>query len=119
MSSPARKAAQTYHDAVNDKDLDLLSTIFADDVTLCVPAALTPGNPSGTFHGKENAMGFFANTSFPEKADLTYMHIYEDDTTCVVELQGDLPDRVVEAVDIFTVGDDGLVTRMAVYARLV
>ncbi len=119
MPSPARRAAETYRRAVNSKDLDLLASIFSDEVTLCVPAALTPGNPTGTFHGKEAAMPFFAHTSFPEKAQLTYTHVYEDGNTCVVELRGDLPDRVVEAVDVFTVGDDGLVVRMAVYARLV
>ena len=118
MSSHARNAADTYHQAVNTKDLQLLRTIFADDATLHVPAALTPNDPTGTFRGIDNVMGFFAHVSFPDKATLTYRHVYEDANTCVVELVGELPDRTVEAVDIFTVGDDGLVTRMAVYARI-
>src|SRR5438045_1598197 len=115
MTSAARKAADTYHAAVNAKDLALLRTIFAENATLAVPAAITPGNPQGTFQGIENVMGFFANVSFPDKATLTNTHVYEDANTCIVELQGQLPERKVEAVDIFTVGDDGLVTRMAVY----
>lgn len=118
-AAPARRAAETYRRAVNAKDLALLRGIFAPDVVLQVPAALTPGDPSGTFRGVEAAMGFFAHVSFPDRADLFYRHVYEDGRTCVVELEGRLPDRVVEAVDIFTVGDDGLVTRMAVYARVV
>jgi hypothetical protein len=118
MASAARNAADTYFNAVNTKDLALLRTIFAQDATLQVPAAITPGNPEGTFHGIDNVMGFFTNVSFPDKAVLTYTHVYEDGGSCVVELEGQLPDRKVEALDIFTVGDDGLVTRMAVYARI-
>lgn len=119
MPGSARDAAETYKRAVNSKDLDLLSTILSDDVTVCVPPGLLPGNPTGTLHGKEAAMGFFSNTSFPEKAVLTYTGVYEDGQTCVVELSGQLPDRVVEVVDIFTVDEDGLLTRFAVYGRLV
>ena len=119
MTSPARKAADTYRAAVNAKDIDLLATIFSKDPILHVPAALTPGDPTGTFRGYDDVVGFFRETSFPEKAVLTYTHVYEDGDTCVVELQGELPDRVVEAVDIFTAGPDGLVARMAVYARVI
>jgi hypothetical protein len=118
MPSTARDAADTYHQAVNTKDLRLLRTIFADDATLAVPVAITPGNASGTFHGIDDVMGFFERVSFPDKAILTYTHVYETEDTCVVELEGALPDRTVEALDIFTVGNAGLVTRMAVYARI-
>jgi hypothetical protein len=118
MPSTARDAADTYHQSVNTKDLMLLRTIFADDATLAVPVAITPGNPTGTFHGIDDVMGFFERVSFPDKAILTYTHVYETHDTCVVELVGELPDRTVEAVDIFTVGGDGLVIRMAVYARV-
>jgi ketosteroid isomerase-like protein len=118
-ATAARQAAETYQRAVNAKDLDLLRTIFAEDAVLAVPAALTPGDPTGTFRGIEAVMGFFAHVSFPDRATLTYTHVYEDGPTCVVELEGRLPDRTVEALDIFTVGDDGLVRRMAVYARVV
>ena len=116
---PAHQAAETYRAAVNKKDLELLRSIFDEDATLCVPAALTPGNPTGTFHGIDDVMGFFTHVSFPEKADLTYVHVYESGDTCVVELRGALPDRTVEAVDIFTTGPSSLVTRMAVYARII
>ena len=118
MASAARHAADTYHNAVNTKDLRLLRTIFAEDAMLAVPAAITPDNPRGTFHGIENVMGFFANVSFPDQAILTYTHVYEDGNSCIVELEGELPERTVEALDIFTVGEDGLVARMAVYARI-
>jgi hypothetical protein len=113
----ARDAAEVYGQAVNSKDLSLLRTIFADDAELLVPSALTPGNPMGRFVGIDDVMGFFDGVSFPDQAVLTYSHVYESGPTCVVELEGRLPDRTVEAVDIFTVGDDGLVIRMAVYAR--
>ena len=119
MPKSARDAADTYRQAVNTKSLDLLRTIFADGAVLQVPAALTPSDPTGTFVGIDNVMGFFTHVSFPDKAVLTYTHIYEDANTCVVELTGDLPDRRVEALDIFTVDEDGMVTRMAVYARVV
>jgi ketosteroid isomerase-like protein len=120
MSSPARAAAETYRESVNTKDLDLLRTIFADDVVLFVPTmALDLKNPDGVFHGIGEAMEFFATTSFPAQAILTYTHVYEDGNSCVVELQGRLPPgNSVEALDIFTVNDAGLVTRMAVYARI-
>ncbi len=111
VAATAREAALVYQRSVNAKDLVLLRSMFADDAELLVPAALTPDNPSGSFHGVEQVMGFFATVSFPEQAVLTYRHIYEDGSTCVVELEGRLPDRTVEAVDIFTVGSHGLVTR--------
>jgi hypothetical protein len=64
-------------------------------------------------------MDFFEATSFPAQAILTHTHVYESDDSCVVELEGLLPaGNTVEALDIFTVGSDGLVTRMAVYARI-
>jgi len=120
MTTPARAAADTYRESVNTKDLALLRTIFAKDVVLQVPTmAMTLKNPDGVFHGIDEAMDFFASTSFPAQAILTYTHIYETEDSCVVELQGRLPaGNSVEALDIFTVGDEGLVTRMAVYARI-
>ena len=123
MATPARQAAQTYLDAVNAKDLGLLRTIFADDVTLLVPLttpAMRSGNPTGIYRGVEETMGFFSGISFRAEATLTYTHVYEAGDTCVAELSATTPgtDRVLEAVDIFTVGDGGLVTRMAVYARV-
>ena len=118
--SAARQAAETYHAAVNAKDLDLLRTIFADDVVLSVPTmAMELANPDGVFHGIDEAMAFFRTTSFKAKAILTYTHVYEDGNTCIIELKGRLPaGNDVEALDIFTVNDEGLVTRMTVYARI-
>ena len=120
MSTPARAAADIYRESVNKKDLALLRTIFAPDVELLVPTmALELKKPDGVFRGIEEAMDFFATTSFPAQAILTFTHIYEDGNSCVVELEGRLPPgNSVEALDIFTVNDDGLVTRMAVYARI-
>jgi hypothetical protein len=117
-ANPARAAALTYQRSVNAKDLDLLRTIFAEEAVLVVPTGLTPDDPTGTFRGIGPVMGFFGGVSFPQHAVLTYRGVYEDGDTCVVELEGRLPDRTVEAVDIFTVNAAGLVTRMAVYARV-
>ena len=118
--SAARTAAETYRESVNLKDLDLLRTIFADDVVLSVPTmAMELKNEDGVFRGIEEAMGFFAMTSFKAKAILTFTHIYEDDRSCVVELKGRMPGgNDVEALDIFTVNEEGLVNRMTVYARI-
>ncbi len=118
--SPARAAAETYRESVNTKNLDLLRTIFAEDVVLSVPTmAMDLKNPDGVFRGIDEAMDFFATTSFKAQAMLTYTHVYEDKNSCVVELKGRLPaGNDVEALDIFTVNDDGLVTRMTVYARI-
>lgn len=120
MSNPARRAAETYRESVNTKDLGLLRTIFAPDVELCVPTmALDLENPDGVYRGVDQVMGFFERTSFPAQAILTYTHVYESGDSCVVELQGKLPaGNTVEALDIFTTGPEGLVTRMAVYARI-
>ncbi len=117
---PARAAAETYRESVNTNNLDLLRTIFAEDVVLSVPTmAMDLTNPNGVFRGIDEAMDFFAATSFKAKAILTYTHVYEDENSCVVELKGRLPGgNDVEALDIFTVNDDGLVTRMTVYARI-
>jgi ketosteroid isomerase-like protein len=120
MSTAARTAADTYRESVNTKDLDLLRTIFAEDVELVVPTmAMDLKNPDGRFQGIDQTMEFFATTSFPAEAILTYTHVYETEDSCVVELSGRLPaGNSVEALDIFTVGGDGLVKRMAVYARV-
>jgi len=117
---PARAAAEIYRESVNTKNLDLLRTIFAEDVVLSVPTmAMDLKNPDGVFRGIDEAMDFFATTSFKAQAILTYTHIYEDENSCVVELKGRLPaGNDVEALDIFSVNDDGLVTRMTVYARI-
>ena len=120
MPNSARAAADTYRESVNTKDLDLLRTIFAKDVELVVPTmAMDLENPDGVFRGIDQAMDFFANTSFRAQAILTYTHVYEAGDSCIVELKGRLPaGNDVEALDIFTTGPDGLVTRMAVYARI-
>ena len=120
MTSPARAAAETYRESVNTKDLDLLRTIFADDVVLSVPTmAMDLKNADGVFHGIDETMDFFANTSFKAQAILTYTHVYEAGDSCIVELKGRLPaGNDVEALDIFTTGPDGLVNRMTVYARI-
>jgi len=81
--------------------------------------ALDLENPDGVYRGGDQVMGFFERTSFPAQAILTYTHVYESGDSCVVELQGKLPaGNTVEALDIFTTGPEGLVTRMAVYARI-
>jgi len=118
--SAARAAAETYKESVNKKDLELLRTIFADDVVLSVPTmAMDLKNADGVFRGIDEAMDFFASTSFKAQAILTYTHVYEDGKSCVVELKGRLPaGNDVEALDIFTVNDEGLVNRMTVYARI-
>ena len=120
MPNAARAAADTYRESVNKKDLALLRTIFAPDVELVVPTmAMDLKNPDGVFRGIDAAMEFFETTSFPAQAILTYTHVYETDDSCIVELQGKLGGgNTVEALDIFTTGPDGLVTRMAVYARI-
>ena len=92
MTSPARAAAETYRASVNAKDLDLLRTIFAPDVELFVPTmALDLKHEDGVFRGIDEAMEFFATTSFPAQATLTYTHVYETERSCIVELEGLLP----------------------------
>jgi ketosteroid isomerase-like protein len=118
MPRSARDAAETYRAAVNTKDLGLLRTIFADDVTLLVPINLTPDDPTGRYRGVDAVMEFFGHVSFPVGAILTYTHVYEDGSSCVVELEAEAGHYHMEAVDIFTVNDQGLVGRMAVYARV-
>ena len=69
MTTPARAAAETYRESVNTKDLDLLRSIFAEDVALFVPTmALELENSDGVFRGIDEVMGFFARTSFPAQA---------------------------------------------------
>jgi ketosteroid isomerase-like protein len=118
--SAACAAAETYRESVNRKDLELLRTLFADDVVLSVPTmSMELENPDGVYRGIEEAMGFFSGTSFKARATLTYTHVYSDGRSCVVELKGRLPaGNDVEALDIFTVDDSGKVERMTVYARI-
>ncbi len=81
--------------------------------------ALDLENPDGVYRGGDQVMGFFERTLFPGQAILTYTHVYESGDSCVVELQGKLPaGNSVDALEIFTSGPEGLVTRMAVYARI-
>jgi hypothetical protein len=107
----ARGAATAYLAAVNDHDRGALVGLFAPDAVAV--------NPFGTFQGREAILGFYDEFVFANDVTVEATNVVDAGTTCVVELDGRTPaiDEVQHMVDLFTVGADGRVTRLAIYRR--
>lgn len=111
MSSPARTAADAYLEAVSSRHADRLRALFAPDAVAL--------NTVGEYRGVDAILGFYVDLVFANSVTVEATAIYEAGDTCVVELEGRVPGSadVQRMVDIFTVGSDGLITRLAIYRR--
>lgn len=111
MSTPAREAAEAYLRAVNARDGVGLASLFAPDAVAL--------NTFGIHEGRHSIMAFYRDLVFANAVTVEPTEIYEAGATCVVELDGRIPSglEVQHMVDIFTVGTNGQVTRLAIYRR--
>jgi hypothetical protein len=111
MTGAARAAAECYIVAVNARDGAGLRELFDDSVVAL--------NTAGEYHGREKVVGFYEQLVFANEVVVVPTHVYEAGDTCVVELEGRSPNSadVFRMIDVFTVGGNGRVTRLAIYRR--
>jgi hypothetical protein len=111
VTSLGRAAWDAYRAAVNTKDAAALERLFAADAVAV--------NPFGTFTGRDAVLGFYDQYVFANDVTVEATHVIDAGRDCVVELDGTTPATpdVQHMVDLFTVGDDGRVTRLSIYRR--
>jgi hypothetical protein len=107
-----RRAAHTYVDCINRKDLEGLLAIFADDGELV--------HPFGMFSGKEKLAEFYGGLVMLADTQLQVLRESAENTVCCVEVVGispQAPDKPQYAVDIFEINASGLVKNLSIYYR--
>ena len=108
--SSARSAVAAYFSGVNEKRIEPLQHLFS------VTAVAI--NSTGELNGRDEIVAFYRNTVFPSGLVIEPVNTYLSGDSCIVELEGRVPaGDVYYMVDIFTIGSDGLVERLAVYRR--
>ena len=104
---------ERYVAAVNNADSQALLALFAEDATL--------NHPLGADQGHDDIGEFHADVVFADQLHLTIVRHIVTDNVEVVQIEGTSPLRedgtIVQAVDIFTLNDDGLVQTMDVFNR--
>jgi ketosteroid isomerase-like protein len=110
-ASLARLAAQHYVEAVNAADLDRISSLFTPDAVL--------DHFFGTYEGVDAIADFYRDVVLTSETSVTISAEVTHGDTCRVELKGQSPysPDLVHVVDVFTVDERGLITRLEVYAR--
>jgi uncharacterized protein (TIGR02246 family) len=114
MGSPARSAADAYIARVNERDLDGLVDLFADDALL-----LAAGGQR--LEGRDAIRSFYESMVIPAAPQVRGVHFVQQDATCVVELEATTeaaPGTTARLVDVMTVGGDGRIVRLAIYMQL-
>lgn len=114
MSSAVRRAAETYLACVNARDGDALLELFA-------PQALVLAAGGQTIRGRDEIRAFYAGAVFPPAPVVRALRFVEQGDTCAVELEATTsaaPDLAAHLIDVFTVDQAGLITRIAIYMRL-
>ena len=85
MSNPARAAAQAYCAVINDKDLDRLLGLFAEDGVLL--------HPIGTFEGREKLGEFYGGIVMKADTKLTMGLCAAEGDLAIAEVTGVSPPR--------------------------
>ena len=109
--TPARQAADRYVECVNSTDLDGLLALFAAD------AVLTPPRGVPECRGGDAIRSFYANVVFQQAPAVTPTNVVEQGNQCVAELTAVMNGEPSHLIDVFEVGDEGTVTRLAIYLR--
>lgn len=112
LAELARKAAHTYVDCINRKDLDGLMAIFADDAELV--------HPFGVFAGRQKLMEFYGGLVMLADTRLTVARESAENGICCVEVIGvspQAPGQPQYALDLFEVNAQGLVKNLSIYYR--
>lgn len=105
----ARQAVDRYVEAVNAKDLKALEGLFTDEAVLLPPSA-------DPLEGKQAVLGYYRDLVFVLGPSARAARHVTDGDTCAVELEATIDGTVGRFADFFTVGDDGRVVRLAIYA---
>ena len=107
----AREAGKAYCERVGAGDADALMALFADDALMVQPAR--------EYHGAAEIRGFYETNVLPFGVTLHVSSWVVEEPVCVFEFEARAAgsDSGSFAVDHLTVGDDGLITRLAVYYR--
>jgi steroid Delta-isomerase len=115
MARTSREVAERYVDLVNAGSLDQIIDLYADD------GEVLPPNPAyePVIRGREALAAHYSRSVGARVPRIRMTHLYEAGNTCVIELESQTVDESAPwgIVDIFTVDDSGLITRMAAYRR--
>lgn len=112
LAEKARAAAHNYVDAINNKNLESLMSIFSDDAELV--------HPFGVFSGKQKLVEFYGGLVMLADTKLTVARESAENTICCIEVIGispQAPDKPQYAVDLFEVNEIGLVKNLSIYYR--
>ncbi|MGI9556617.1 MAG: nuclear transport factor 2 family protein [Solirubrobacterales bacterium] len=96
--------------AVENKDLDSLSEVLADDVRFLSPVVFRP------YEGKELVTGVLSMAA-KVLEEFTYVWKLEDDGGAVLVFEARVGDRAVDGVDFLTFDADGSVAELKVMVR--
>src|SRR4051794_959819 len=107
-SSIVRRAADSYAEVATSGGAGKLADLFAEDAEFHNPQG-------GITRGREAIRAFYDETLTGRVVSWHFGRVVEKGNDCWTELEND-EGRIV-AADHFTVGDDGLITRMAVFLR--
>lgn len=105
---------RAYFDAVNARDFDALSALFADDVELR-PVGSAPR------HGRDEAAAYYPSllAGFEHSHDaVVRAHVAGDVVTAEIRFEGRTvagADVAFDAVDVFDLDDDGRITRLSLW----
>jgi hypothetical protein len=115
MAMTAREVAERYVELVNAGLLDQIIDLYAD------AGEVLPPNPAyePVIRGREALAAHYRRSVGARVPQIRITHLYEAGNTCVIELDSQTADETTPwgIVDIFTVDDRGLITRMAAYRR--
>jgi hypothetical protein len=111
--SPARALAERYVDTTNRGAYSEIGDLFAPDAVF-----LTPDGRE--LHGREEIRSFYCEFLPTITPRIRLASWFENDNECLFEIAARISgdsEEFIGAVDHFTVGRDGLATRLVVFSR--
>jgi hypothetical protein len=111
--SPARALAERYVDTTNRGAYSEIGDLFAPDAVF-----LTPGGQE--LHGRDAIRSFYSEFLPTITPQIRLASWFENGNECVFEIAARIsshPEEFLGAIDHFTVGPDGLATRLVVFTR--
>lgn len=112
MMGNGRAAAEAYIDAVNTRDIDKMSGLFAPEGRLL--------HPSGVYDTREEIREFYEGIVFAMQVKATIVKLCDDGNQALLEMTGEaqvVPDSPKAwVVDVFETNDAGKITTLAIYA---
>jgi hypothetical protein len=112
-SSPVRALAERYLETINRGAYSEVADLFAEDATFLPPNGQT-------LVGREEIRAFyseFLSTIMPKVRMSSWFENGDEGTLIISAQTGEAGEEHLAAVDHFTVGPNGLATRMVVFTR--